>query len=401
MRSQRTAWREVAWIFLLNRLLFISVTFVSVFLLPLFIPGFAQRLETASNYLFHPYPVSTLFYSWFRWDAKAFVNISFLGYKHTPDVSFFPFWPLVQHVGGLLLGGSFPSSFYLAGLLLADAFFYLALVFFYRLLAEDFDPTLARRALFCLAFCPYALFFFAGYSEPLFLLLCFAFFLLIRRGRALDWWLAGILGFCANLTRSSGIALAAPFLVMYAQRFWISGKRTDYSIFEKLCALVPIVLIPAAVLVYMLYLSLMKGNPFIFSTQQEAIWNRQLTLPWITLIMAVQAVFQSPSPLFLLLNTTDLIVVGLSLLILALGWRHLPWHYRLFMVVMVTFTLSFPAHTVEPLMSQPRLMLPLFPIAIIVAFWSQKTAFYRTYMVLAVVFLVVTTILFVDNVWIA
>ncbi len=401
MRDQRSVWREVAWIFLLNRLLFVILTFICVFVLPQFIPGWAQRLNINPKYMFQPYPLSTLFYSWLRWDAGAFLNISFQGYAHTPDVSFFPFWPLLQHIGGLILGGTFPISYYLAGLLLANACFYLALVFLYRLLAKDFGLKLARRAIFCLAFSPYAFFFFAGYSESLFLLLCCAFFLLLRRGRALDWWLAGIVGFCATLTRSAGIALAAPFLFMYAQQFWIGGKRTDYRLSEKLRALMPIVLIPAAVLAYMAYLWFTKGNALLFSTQQDAVWNRELTLPWVTLIMAVQAVFLSPSPLYLLLNVSDLVVVGLSLLILVLGWRHLPWYYSLFAAAVVIFTLCFPAHTVEPLMSQTRYMLILFPIAIMIAFWSQKPNFYRLYMGVTLVYLVITTILFIDNVWIA
>lgn len=401
MQIYKTAWKEATHVFLLSRVLFVTVTFVSVFALPQFSPGFAQRMEAAPGYQFSPYPLSTLFYSWLRWDAKAFLNISGRGYKHTPDVSFFPLWPLIQHMGGLLLGGSFPASFYVAGIVLANVFFYLALVLCYWLLAEDFDPLLARRALFCLTFSPYALFFFAGYSESLFLLLCFAFFLLLRRGAMRDWWLAGIVGFCATLTRSSGIALTVPFLVVYIQQFWLAGKCESNSFGKKLMAFAPIVFIPVAIFVYIFYLVVTKGNPLIFSAQEQAIWNRQLTAPWVTLIMAVQAVFQSPTPLFLLLNTIDLIVIGFTLLILVLGWRYLPWHYRLFALTLALFVFSFPTHTVEPLMSQTRYMLSIFPISVILALWSKKPAFYRLFMVLALIFLVINIILFIGNVWVA
>lgn len=401
MRHLKLAWREAAWVFLLSRLLFITITFVCIFVLSQIIPGFAQRLEIAAGYQPYSPPLTVLFFSWLRWDAKAFLNISFLGYKYAPDVSFFPFWPLVQRIGGFLLGGSFPGSFYIAGLLLANICFYLALVFYYCLLAEDFDPALARRALFCLTFSPFALFFFAGYSESLFILLCLAFFLLVRRGKALDWWLAGIVGFFAALTRSSGIVLAVPFLVMYVQHFWIPEKPLAYSFSQKFKALIPIVFIPAAILGYMLYLFLTKGDPFIFRTQEALIWNRQLTPPWITLLMAVQAVVQSPSLIFLLLNIVDLIVIGLSLLILALGWRHLLWQYRLFALGLAIFVLSFPTHTVEPLMSQPRYMLSIFPIAVISAFWSKNPTIYRVFIILGLIYLVINTVLFIDNIWIA
>src|SRR5205085_11985059 len=168
-------------------------------------------------------------------------------------------WSLTQRLGGLVLGGSFPNSFYFAGLFLANILFYFVLVLLYRLLAEDFDPQLARKALFILAFSPYALFFFAGYSEPLFLVSCLSVFLLLRRGRPGDWWLAGILAYLAVLTRSSGIALGLPYLVMYYYHYWRAPKRGDTGWRQKLSALVPIALIPAALLTYMFYLYLIKG----------------------------------------------------------------------------------------------------------------------------------------------
>jgi hypothetical protein len=388
-------------VFLLSRLLLISVTLVAVFLLPRFIPGFAQQLQTATIYLHRPDSLGILLYSWLRWDTGHFLAISFFGYQGTSDVAFFPLWPLVQHIGGLLLGGYFPLSFYIVGLLLANLFFYLALVCFYDLLIKDFDAALARRALFCLAFSPYALFFFAGYSEPLFLLLCCAFFLLLHRGKALDMWLAAIVGFLAVLTRSSGIALVVPFLVISFQRFWLTEKNLHQNLWYKLKMLAPVLLIPAGVLAYMSYLYLLTGNPLIFGTQEKTVWDRQLTPPWITLLMAVQAIFQSPSPLYLLLNIVDLVVVGLSLLTLGFGWKHLSWHYRLFALTLVTFILSFPVHTVEPLMSQSRYMLSIFPIFIILAIWSKRNTIYRTYMVLAPSFLVINIVLFIANIWVA
>lgn len=401
MYSKHLAWREAARVFLLSRLLFLIVTFSAVFLFRPIIPGFAQRFDPAPGYVFQPQLLSTLFYSWLRWDVKAFLNVSYFGYVHTPDVSFFPLWPLIQHVGGVLLGNTFPYSFYISGLLLTNLFFYLALVACYHLLANDFDHALARRALYCLAFAPYALFFFAGYSEALFLALCLTFFLLLRRERTLDYWLAGLVGCLATLTRSTGLVLAVPFLVIYIQRFWLPPGRAGTDLWQKLYTFAPIALIPLGMLVYILYLWLLKGNPLIFTTQEEAIWGRQFTAPWITLVMVFQAIIQAPSPIFILLNSIDLLVVSLTLLTLALGWRHIPWHYRLFALTQICFDLLVPSHTVEPLLSQTRFMLPIFPITIILAFWGKKPVLYRLMLGVMIIFLTINTILFLDNVWIA
>src|SRR5579884_2488961 len=197
MSGKYRAWKEAAWVFLLSRLLFVTLTLFSLLVLPQLLPNYAQHIASEDHFRFPLYTPQSLLYSWLHWDAKAFLNISHVGYRHTPDVAFFPLWPLVQSIGALFLGDAFPASFYFAGLILSNLCFYVALVLFYHLLSKDFGTLLARRALFCLAFSPYALFYFAGYSESLFLVLCLAVFLLLRRGTLLDWWLAGIASFIA------------------------------------------------------------------------------------------------------------------------------------------------------------------------------------------------------------
>ena len=104
---------------------------------------------------------------------------------------------------GTLLGGSIMAD-YAAGIILANVCFYGVLVLFYQLVSKDYGHTVARYALIYLAFDPYGLFFFVGYAESLFLLLTLAVFFFLRRGRALDWWLAGLCGCLAALTRPTG-----------------------------------------------------------------------------------------------------------------------------------------------------------------------------------------------------
>jgi len=316
-------------------------------------------------------------------------------------VAFFPLYPLAQHFAGLLLGGSFSSSYYLAGLLLANIFFFFALVLLYRLLAEDFDPATARRSLIYFTFAPYALFFFAGYSESLFVLLCIAFFLLLRRGKRLDWWQAGLLGFLATLTRSTGLILVIPFIVMYVQRFWSPSERACHTWQQKLNALVPVALIPTGVLVYMLYLYYIKGNPFIFKIEEEAIWSRHFALPWQTFGMVIEATFNEPSFAFLLEHLLTTTFTIIPLVALALGWKHLPLHYSLFALALVVFDLSFPGYTSQPLFSQPRFLLVIFPIIVIFAIWGKRPRLNQLFLAFSLTFFVMNTILFVGNIWVA
>src|SRR5262249_228901 len=108
--------------------------------------------------------------------------------------------------------------------------FYGALVLFYQLLYRDFGQTVAKYALIYLAFAPYGLFFFAGYTESLFLLLSLGVFFFLRRGRVLDWWLSGLCGLLAAVTRATGIVLLLALLVIFVQKFFIRVKAINWGL---------------------------------------------------------------------------------------------------------------------------------------------------------------------------
>jgi Mannosyltransferase (PIG-V) len=393
MQGSRVAWKEVAWIFGLSRLVIILVSSIGIVLFP----QAQQIVPTACTVSFAP-----CFTAWYRWDAIAYVNIAHHGYTYLPDTAFFPFWPLIEHFGGILLGGLFPDSYYFAGLIIANICFYFVLVLLYRLLVEDFEADTARRALFYIAFSPYAIFFFLGYTESLFLLLSIGIFLLLRRGNPLDWWLAGLLGFFAMLTRSSGMILTIPYLVIHIQRFWIPSERAKHSWKEKLNALAPLLLIPAGVLVYMLYLGLTTGNPLMFISQEGTFhWHRHLTFPWVGIFAAFSTVFTSLNfDDVKIQNLLDLSFTLIPLTILILGWRRIPLHYALFALALILFTLCFPQST-EPLASQPRYMLVIFPIIAILAFWGKRPRFNQAVIVFILPLFAINMILFISHRWVA
>lgn len=393
MQTSRTAWKEAAWVFALSRLVLLLISYFAIAVFP----RAGQPVPVNCSASFDP-----CLQAWYHWDAVAYVRIAHSGYSYTPDVAFFPFWPLLEHFGGLLLGGSFPGSYYIAGLLLANLCFYFALVLLYSLLSEDFAAGVARRALFYLAFSPYALFFFAGYTESLFVLLYLGCFLLLRRGKPVDWWLAGLLGFFAALTRSSGVILVIPFLVVYVQRFWLSSERSLHSRRQKLSALAPILLIPAGVAVYMAYLYYAKGSPLIFIAQETTFrWHRHFTFPWSGIVSSLGAVFVTPGfGSSYLQNLLDLSFTLIPLIALALGWRHIPLHYALFALGLALFTLSFP-QSAEPLASQPRYMLALFPVAALFALWGKHPRFDQLILAFSLPLLAVNTVLFIGHSWVA
>lgn len=389
----RTAFREATWVFGLSRVIILLISYFGIVMFP--VAGQNSPVNCSASF-------DPCLQAWYHWDAVAYVNIAHHGYTYIPDTAFFPLWPLIERVGGFLLGGFFPNSYYIAGLLIANICFYFALVLLYCLLAEDFEPAIARRALFYFAFAPYAIFFFAGYTESLFMLLCIGIFLLLRRGKPLDWRLAGLLGFLAALTRSSSVILAIPYLVVYVQRFWTASERSQHSWREKLNALAPLALIPAGVVAYMIYLHYTKGNPLIFISQEATFrWHRHLSFPWVGLGSAIGTVFSTSG--FgngYLQNLLDLGFTLIPLMALVIGWKRIPLHYALFALGLALFTLSFP-QSIEPLTSQPRYMMSIFPIAAIFALWSKRPRFDQVVIAISLPLFAVNVLLFIGHNWVA
>ena len=391
----RTAFKEATWVFIFSRLTILFVSYMCVVLLP----QSGQLLPVHCTTHIH---LSPCFLAWYHYDAIVYSIIADTGYASTPNVAFFPLWPLLIHVANVPLAGRFLFSSYVVGLLLANTCFYFALVLLYCLLDADFDASVAKKALFYLAFYPYALFFFVGYTESLFLLLSVAIFLLLQRGKTLDWWFAGAIGFLAALTRSTGLLLSIPFIIMYLRRFWVAEKRGQTSWPQKIGALVPIVLFPLGIVAYIIYLGYTKGNPFIFQVEEASNWHRHFDWIWMTIGYSVKLLFTSPLLSYDgLRSLLEFAFTILPIAALVWGWKRLPLQYSLYALAVILFSLSFPLATFHPLTSQQRYLIVLFPLFVIFAFWGANSRFNQFYMSIGPALLAVNTILFVSHYWVA
>jgi hypothetical protein len=364
--EQRTAWKEASWIFLLSRLTIVVFSYLGVTFLHVHDPGTLASsyivLETCSSHL------NCFLLSWWRWDAIHYVEIAYLGYAHHVSLSaFFPLFPLLIRALGTLFGGSIMAD-YATGILLANVCFYGVLVLFYHLVSKDYGHTVARYALIYLAFNPYGIFFFVGYTESLSLLLSLAAFIFLRRGRVLDWWLAGLCGCLAALTRPTGIILLVPFLVLFVQRFGIRTIFTRRDWWQKLNAMLAMALVPAGLLIYVGYLWITFGDPWVFHLEEVAIWQRYTAFPWVGPFDAIKTI---KSGRFLnRQDITDLAFTFAPLAVLIVGWKRLPLDYSLFSAAMALFVLCQPCQF-EPLMSVPRYLLIIFSIIVILSLWSK------------------------------
>lgn len=198
---------------------------------------------------------------WKKWDGLHYVNLAELGYSgYVEDgknlfLVFFPLYPWLMRVVSLITGNTMA-----AGLLLSFVCYGAGCVLLYRLAAFELGRGGAVRTVLFLSVYPYAFFFGGIMTESLFLLTTAAGLWYIRRHR---WWLAGMWGLLAAMTRMHGVLLigaAAAELVEHLGRFdWKAIVRR-----------LPALILPAVgTLVYLALNWSVTGNPFAFTVMQQ------------------------------------------------------------------------------------------------------------------------------------
>ncbi len=374
LRRLSPALRQTIFLFGVTRLLFVLITY------------FGYILFTAGTYSPDSVGVTSLLASWGRWDALRYLEIARHGYAQPVQAAFFPLYPLLIHIGTLPLGG---AGAYYVGLLISNAAFFFALWALRVLAEQECGPEAAERAAVYLALFPTALFFFAPYNESLFLLLALGCFLALRRGW---WWLAGGLGLLATLTRSAGLFLVVPFAIEYlSQRGWQWRSL-------RLNALA-VGLVPAGLVIYGLYCWLQFGDPLAFAHAQ-AHWGRALTWPWVGL-WNQQASLANAQPVSFF-QAHDLIDLGATLAMIALaalGWWLLPLSYNVYGAALLMNFLLFPLAFDDPLASNQRFALEVFPAFLTLGLLVRRPATHQAIVILFTSLLTLLSLVFITGRW--
>ena len=298
-----------------------------------------------------------------RWDSTWYLGIADSGYSG-PSTAFFPLYPLL--VRGLAAAGS-PGALLVAAYAVSLVSLFAALYLMHRLVTLEFGAEVARRSVLLLALFPGALWFGAPYSESLFLLLSVAAFYFARTGR---WAFAGLAAGLASATRSAGLVLLVPLVILW----WQQGPPR-----RRVRDLGWIALAPAGLAAYSLYLALSLGDGFAYLHLQH-VWFRSFAGPFGAVPDGAvaawdglrQIVSGSRTHVYFTAAGGDPIAVGWHNLelfgFLVLGvvaavgvLRRLPRAYGAYVVAALALPLSFPVGP-QPLMSLPRFLAVLFPL---------------------------------------
>jgi 4-amino-4-deoxy-L-arabinose transferase-like glycosyltransferase len=239
---------------------------------------------------------------WNYWDAPHYLDLAVLGYRATdPGVEtiegyqrafpgdlplyivFFPLFPWLVGAVNTLLHEPLVSAFIVSTV---ASLFVAPLL--YRLVRADEGPRAALLAAWFLLIFPTAYFLHIGYTESLFLALVLGSFLAARTDR---WWLAGLLGGLAALTRVNGLVLI-PALATDAWLAWDSDPR--HRIRAEWLA---IGLVAVGFGGYLALNQIVYGDAFAFLQIQREHWSKELAPPWQGISGIVQYITDSRHPI--------------------------------------------------------------------------------------------------------
>ena len=310
-----------------------------------------------------------------RWDSVWYLAIAGDGYGDGAREAFFPLYPIVAGIAGRPFGSAL-----VGGALASTALLGVALVLLHRLVALDYDRSVARNAVLVTALVPMSFFFSAVYSESLFLALSVGAIYAARRG---NWALAGTLGGLGALTRSAGVVLLVPLLILY---LWDTGSLRQRPRPRVRLDVLWLGLVPCGLAAYCAYLGLTGQDAFAPFHAQE-VWYRSFAGPFAGVRDAVVAAWQggrqllsgAREPVYFVAAGGDpfvaarhnlelLVWLGLTVAAVVGVLRRLPVAYGAYVVAALALPLSYPVGP-QPLMSLPRFVAVLFPLAIWLAVW--------------------------------
>jgi Mannosyltransferase (PIG-V) len=314
--------------------------------------------------------LSLIFNTFAQWDSGWFIRIADHGYDVKQSSAFFPLYPLV--VRGV---AEVVRSTVIAGVAVSVASAGVAAIAIFRIARRFVGDAVASDSVLLLALFPLAFVFTAVYSDALFLALASWSFLAALSRRAVP---ASLLGALAVATRPLGLALLPALLVLLWPR-----ERTLRARLEPLA----LVLLPAALAAYALYLHYHFHDAGAFYHSQNVFWLREtprfgpLQGAWEALHTAEQGAAELvrhlprdagyPSGFEEAQQRSAWNLLQLLLLLCAGGltwaaWKRLGAAFGLYSIAVIAIILTTPA-AVVPLVSAPRLLIADFPLFIALA----------------------------------
>lgn len=344
---------------------------------------------------------------WSHWDGEHYVMLATSGYLNPPeDVSpaFFPLYPLLVRSFAQLFGGPISKeALSVYAPILSLLFLPFALYFVYHIALDGWGERVARGTVLILTFFPTTFFLNSAYTESLFLALSAGSLWAMRVRR--DLLLACVLAGFASATRNVGVFLFAPLLYE-----WIRGGGLERG--RERWRGIYLALVPSGLFVYMGYLWIRFGDPFLFYSAQKD-WGRRATGPLATVSRAWGSAVEGAGRLLdpgLWANPTlggladhiaragnffNLLFFVFAVVVLLAGARDLPPSLALYGLLLIAPATLFGTPE-GPLMGTPRYVLVAFPIFMVLGLLSSNRWLFGGWLILSTFLSLLLCALFVS-----
>jgi hypothetical protein len=306
-----------------------------------------------------------------RYDVFWNIGIAEHGYAYRlGSTAFHPLYPLLIGVLGRIFGG----HYLFAGWVIAQVCCVALLALLYKLVLLDYDEGVARRTALFLLGSPLGFVLLVPYAESL-LLLCIVGSLYAARLRR--WWLAGLLGASAALTKQPGIVVLLPL----AWEVW-RVHRDDVRVRQfrpLLRPLLGLLLVPLGLLTYLIYRAMLGDAEFSWSNPStliwallvtpsyDRVWDHHFSFPWVSLQIAIDRLRTAPF-FYLILNMFVMLMMAIIICYSALRQRG---SYVLYSLCLLIMNLSI-VYPLIPYISVVRRFLIIFPLFIQLAVWGRS-----------------------------
>jgi Mannosyltransferase (PIG-V) len=307
-----------------------------------------------------------------QYDAQWYINIASRWYEFDPtaqggqtSVVFFPLYPALMRVVTTVFAFGNPDALPVTGLVVANVAGLVGLALLFKLAVREFGASVAQRTIWYLLIFPASIYLSSAYAEPLFLTATVG---AMYAARTRHWYLAGLAGAAAALSRPYGVLISIPLVVEYLRQNW--GAPRDMLRLHTVALLLPSV----ALLGWLGYLYNLTGDPLVF-VHAQAAWNQQhLTSPLETLVTGYRRTRDQQLSGRLDLGGLQFAISALGAVATLLAFRWLPLSYGAFAAVFLLVILGSGST-----MSIWRHIYLIFPLFMLAARAGASSVFDRAY----------------------
>lgn len=309
---------------------------------------------------------------WYKVDSVLFLDIAEKGYvnfgNEKLNIVFYPLYPFLVRLVSFI---GFNLDLFISGLIVSILSLIVACVYLYKLVFLEFkDKEIAFHSMKFLLIFPLSFFLGLVFSDGLFLALSIVTFYYLRKQQ---WFLAGLFGGLASLSRNFGILLLIPAVIEYlsATQFLdkLKMKRWGQIIKDFMVRGSSLFLILVGQLIYLGINKIVTGDWFTFVKYQNQNWNNGFRLNIVNnLQVYVYNAFDWKPADAATMWIPLVFLVFIILLLLFYAMRKIRISY-----IAYTLAYLFICLCATWLISFPRYSAGIFPVYIILAMLAARS----------------------------